>query len=53
MNKKFDELIPMRNDDLLIAELDDRFEMAVAVQDTNYGCNGTGCTQNGYCPKTT
>jgi hypothetical protein len=52
MNKKSNELVPMRVDDLLIVELDDRFEMAVVAADTNWGCNEKECTQNLYCPKT-
>lgn len=38
--------------ELMIVELDDRLEMAAAVlvTDTNVGCNGSGCKQNGYCP---
>lgn len=51
MNKKPDELIPMRVDDLLIVELDDRFEMAIIAADTNIACNEKDCTQNIYCPK--
>lgn len=39
-------------DDLMIVELDDRFELAAAIisADTNYGCNGKTCGQNIYCP---
>jgi hypothetical protein len=39
-------------DDLMIVELDDRFELAAAIisADTNYGCNGKACGQNIYCP---
>jgi hypothetical protein len=43
------ELVSVQ-EDLLIIELDDRLEMAVATTDTNYGCNGSGCKQNIYCP---
>lgn len=53
MNNKPAELISVRSDDLLIVELDDRFEMAVAVADTNWGCNGSGCTQNLICKPST
>lgn len=51
MNRKPEELVMSQVDDLLIIELDDRMEMAAAVVDTNYGCNGSGCVQNIYCPK--
>ena len=52
-NDRHDELLLRPADDLLIIELDDRLEMGVAPvgTDTNYGCNASSCTQNGYCPK--
>jgi hypothetical protein len=42
----------LKVDDLMIVELDDRFELAAAIitADTNYGCNGKTCGQNIYCP---
>lgn len=50
MNRKSDELVRSRVDDLLIVELDDRLEMALAVvTQTNYGCNGKNCGQNLIC----
>jgi len=44
-------------DDFLIVELDDRLEFGAAVietdliADNDYGCNGTGCTQNAVACK--
>jgi hypothetical protein len=49
MERKPLEIGPLA-EELLIVELDDRLEMAIAVTDTNYGCNNSNCTQNGYCP---
>lgn len=49
-----DDLECVRADDLLIMELDDRLEMGIVPLDascsTNFGCNSSNCTQNGYCP---
>jgi hypothetical protein len=54
MKNKHEELVPMMIDDLLIVELDDRLEMALAAVDaTNIGSNSDKCTQNGYCKPTT
>lgn len=52
MKQESEKLIPVM-DDLLIVELDDRFEMTLApdtnISCINIGCNVDRCTQNIVC----